>query len=227
MASSTDPDTLIAILQAHPYFAQVPPAQLTALAQQATRRPFTSGELLFLDGQPSAGLWVIEHGRVKVFRLTLEGREHVLHLFGPGDTFNDVSALDGGPNPASAMALTGGTAWVLPAGDLEQALVTNHALALGVIHGLNHRIRRLVDQIEDLALRSVTARLARFLLEQRENPALAGPAVTRALIATHLGTTPETVSRALRTLEESGALEFDRHRIIIRDTARLKEIALL
>lgn len=227
MASSTDPDTLIAILQAHPYFAQVPPAQLTALAQQATRRPFTSGELLFLDGQPSAGLWVIEHGRVKVFRLTLEGREHVLHLFGPGDTFNDVSALDGGPNPASAMAFTGGTAWVLSAGDLEQALAANHALALGVIHGLNHRIRRLVDQIEDLALRSVTARLARFLLEQRENPALAGPAVTRALIATHLGTTPETVSRALRTLEESGALEFDRHRIIIRDTARLKEIALL
>jgi CRP/FNR family transcriptional regulator len=226
----TAPDpgfAVTAILQTHPYFATVPPVQLTALAQQAVRRPFAAGELLFLAGEPSAGLWLLERGRVKAYKTTAGGREHVLHLLGPGDTFNDTPALDGGPNAASAAAITPGVAWVLGAETLALALAENHALALGVIRGLNQRIRQLVLQIEDLALRSVTARLARFLLEQKENPSLAGPAVTRVLIATHLGTTPETVSRALRTLEESGAIAFDRHRILIREPALLREIALL
>lgn len=215
------------ILQAHPYFAQVPLRQLERLAQKARRRPFDAGQILFLTGEDSAGLWILESGRVKVYKVVQEGREHVLHLLGPGDTFNDVPAFDGGPNAASAMTITAGVAWVLSASTLQYALEDDHDLALGVIAGLNQRIRQLVVQIEDLALRSVTARLARFLLEQRENPSLAGPAVTRALIATHLGTTPETVSRALRTLEEAGALEFDRHRIIIRNATLLHEIALL
>lgn len=215
------------VLQAHPYFAQVPARQLEHLAQKARRRTFGAGQILFLAGESSAGLWILEEGRVKVYKVVPEGREHVLHLLGPGDTFNDVPAFDGGPNAASAMSITAGVAWVLSVSTLQKALDEDHDLALGVIRGLNQRMRQLVVQIEDLALRSVTARLARFLLEQRDNPSLAGPAVTRALIATHLGTTPETVSRALRTLEEAGALEFDRHRIIIRNTNLLREIALL
>lgn len=229
MIRSTDnhSSSVATFLRAHPYFALVPQEQLNVLARQAKRRTFVAGEVLFLTGEPSAGLWIIERGRVKVFKTTPEGREHVLHLLGPGDTFNDVSALDSGPNAASAMAISAGVAWVLRAAVLEAALADDHALALGVIHGLNQRMRQLVVQIEDLALRSVTARLARFLLVQRENPSLSGPAVTRALIATHLGTTPETVSRALRTLEETGALAFDRHRIIIRNAALLREIAML
>jgi CRP/FNR family transcriptional regulator len=215
------------ILQTHPYFATVPAGPLQRLAQHAVRRPYVAGELLILAGEPSAGLWLIERGRVKAYKTTAEGREHVLHLLGPGDSFNDVPALDGGPNAASATALTDGAAWVLPAATLARALEENHPLALGVIRGLNQRLRQLVLQIEDLALRPVAARLARFLLEQKENPSLAGPAVTRALIATHLGTTPETISRALRALEESGAIAFDRHRIVIRDPALLREMALL
>jgi CRP/FNR family transcriptional regulator, dissimilatory nitrate respiration regulator len=218
---------IVTLLQGHPYFAAVPPAPLEALARQAQRRTFVAGQLLFLAGEPSAGLWLIERGRVKAYKSTAEGREHVLHLLGPGDTFNDVPAFDGGPNVASAMAITNGAAWLLSSAVLADALASNHQLALGAIRVLNQRIRQLVVQIEDLALRSVTARLARFLLEQRENPSLAGPAVTRALMATHLGTTPETVSRALRTLEETGAIAFDRHRILIRQPGLLREIALL
>lgn len=219
--------TVTRVLKAHPYFATVPAAQLEELARQAVRRTFSAGETLFLAGEPSAGLWLIERGRVKAYKTTTEGREHVLHLLGPGDSFNDAPALDGGVNAASTTALTDGVAWVLSAATLQAALAQNHELALGVIRGLNQRIRQLALQIEDLALRSVTARLARFLLQQKENPSLSGPAVTRALIATHLGTTPETVSRALRTLEETGAIAFDRHRIVIRDPNLLRNIALL
>lgn len=214
-------------LQAHPYFASVPSERLAALAEHARRRTFESQHLLFLAGEPSAGLWIIESGRVKVYKMTPEGREHVLHLLGPGDSFNDIPALDDSPNAASAMTISDATIWCLPTSALRKALETDHDLALGVIDALTTRIRRLVVQIEDLALRSVTARLARFLLEQAETPNLRHPAVTRAIIATHLATTPETVSRALGTLEEMGAIAFDRHRITIRRPDLLREIAML
>ena len=219
--------SVITFLRRHPYFASLADEGLTALAAHATRRNFTEAHLLFMEAEPSAGLWIIEKGRVKVFKTTLEGREHVLHLLGPGDTFNDIPALDGQPNAASAMAIADATIWVLPSPAIRRALQSDHQLALGVIDTLTTRIRQLVLQIEDLALRSVTARLARFLIEQAETPALRHPAVTRALIATHLATTPETVSRALRALEETGAISFDRHRIAIRRPDLLREIAML
>jgi len=144
-----------------------------------------------------------------------------------GDTFNDIAALDGGPNPANAAAIGDVTAWVIPSVILHEVLDSDRTMALAIIQGLAGRVRQLVFQIEDLALRSVMGRLARFLLEQVENPALTVPAVTRTLIASHLATTPETVSRALRSLEEQGAIQFDRHRIIIVKADRLREIALL
>jgi CRP/FNR family transcriptional regulator len=225
--SSNTHDFSVTTLRRHPYFATVAPAQLERLAEQAVRRTFAAGEILFLAGQSAAGLWLLEEGRVKVFKSTPRGQEHALHLLGPGDTFNEVAALDGGSNAASAMAISEAVVWVIPTAALVAALAEDHELALAVIRGLNKRIRSLVVQIEDLALRSVTARLARFLLQQAENPALTGPAVTRALIATHLATTPETVSRSLRALEETGAIAFDRHRIVIRRPELLREIAML
>lgn len=228
VASANETDfSVISFLQTHPTFASVPAERLATLAEQATRRTFASEEVLFLTGEPSAGLWIVESGRVKVYKTTAEGREHVLHLQGPGESFNDIPALDGSPNAASAMTISDAAIWNIPANAIRRALETDHELALGVIDALTTRIRHLVVQIEDLALRSVTARLARFLLEQAETPNLRHPAVTRAVIATHLATMPETVSRALRTLEETGAIAFDRHRITISRPDLLREIAML
>lgn len=208
-----------------PYFAHAAEAQIEALAARAVPRPFMPGETLFIEGEPSAGLWLLERGRVKAFKLSPEGGEYVMRIFGPGDTFNDLAALDGAPNAISAGAITDGSAWVIPAADFAAALAADHALALAVVRSLVARQRQLVAQAEDLALRPVTARLARFLLQQVANPALAHPAVTRALIATHLATTSESISRSLRSLESAGAIRFDRHNIIITNLDMLKELA--
>lgn len=217
------------LLRGLPYFAELQPGQLSGLSGQAIERRFEPGALIFSEAEASAGLWLIESGHVKIFQLTPDGREHVLHLLGPGETFNDVAALDGGPNPVNAAATGSASvhAWVIPAAALRASLAADHALALAIIASLAQRVRHLVIQIEDLALRSVTARLARFILEQAENPALAAPAVTRALIAAHLATTPESVSRALRVLEQAGALRFDRHRIIVEKADLLRDLALI
>ncbi len=218
--------SLAVCLSRHPYFRNLGPQSLNLLVQAATMHQFAAEEIIFLEGDPSAGLWVVERGRVKIYKISLEGREHILHMPGPGDSFNDISALDGGPNPANAAALTAVTAWAIGSQDLRAMLHTDPALALAALEVLTARVRTLVRQIEDLALYSVPARLARFLLAQMDNAPSGRPPVTRAAIAAHLATTPESVSRALRMLEEAGAIRFDRHRIVIVDPDLLRTLAL-
>ncbi|MCB8929392.1 MAG: Crp/Fnr family transcriptional regulator [Ardenticatenaceae bacterium] len=215
------------MLQQMPYFAHVAESTLSQLAQQAVHRTFAANEIIFLEGEPSAGLWIVEDGRVKAFKLSPEGQEYILHILGPGDTFNDIAALDGAPNPVSAMAVTDVSAWVIATAVFSQALQADHEMALAIIQGLTERIRFAAGRMEDLALHSVTARLAHFLLEQSENRSLKHPAITRALIANHLATTPESISRSLRILEKAGAIRFDRHRIIITEPDILHEQAQL
>lgn len=209
------------------YFQKVDEVVTGALAQESIYREFVPGAMIFFEGDPASGLWVIESGSVKIFKLSPHGEEHILHLLGAGNTFNDIAALDGGANPANAAALSQVTAWVLPSSALERAMLENSQIALNVTRALAGRVRRLVQQIEDLALYSVPVRLARFLLKQSEDPALGGPGITRTAIAAHINTTPQTISNTLRALEEIGAIKFDRHRIFIIREDLLRSIAMI
>jgi CRP/FNR family transcriptional regulator len=215
------------LLFALPYFQALERSAVEALARQMSRRDFQTGEAIFFEGEPAAGMWLIERGRVKVFKLNPEGEEHILRFLGPGNTFNDIAAFDGGTNPANTAALAETTLWLLPTDALHRLLQQDARVAARVVRLLAGQVRSLVGQVEDLALYSVTIRLARFLLKQAEDPALSGPGITRAAIAAHLATKPETVSRSLRSLEESGAIQFDRHRILIVREDILKAIAAL
>jgi CRP/FNR family transcriptional regulator len=221
------PDRLSQYLLALPYFENADSSTVAALERQAVYRAFSADQIIFNEGEPAAGMWLLEQGRVKIFKLNPEGEEHILHFVGEGNTFNDIAAFDSGNNPANAAALTDISLWLIPTAVLHHVLATNPQLALRVIRLLAGRVRGLVHQIEDLALYSVSIRLARFLLKQAEDPALSGPGVTRAAIAAHLATTPESVSRSLKTLEETGAIRFDRHRIIIEREDLLRTIAAL
>jgi len=214
---------LAALLSSLPYLHGQPPALSATLAAAAIPRSAEAGEILFLEGEASAGLWLIEGGRIKVYKLNPSGQEHILRIFGDRDTFNDVTALDGGPNPANAAALSACRLWILPTAALQTLLLEHPAFALRVVQVLSGRVR----QIEDLTLYSVTVRVARLLLKQVEDPALTGSGVTRAALAAHLATTPPTISTALRELEIAGAIAFDRHTIQIVDAPLLRSIALL
>lgn len=216
-----------AMLQQLPYFAHVPEASLNELAQQATRRTYAANEMIFLEGEPSAGLWILENGRVKAYKLSPDGQEYIMSFFGPGNTFNDLAALDGSPNAVSTMAVTDITAWTISSAVFVDALQADPEMCRAVLQGLVGRVRHLVGRVEDLALRPVTARLARFLLQQVADPTLSHPAITRSLIAQHLATTPESISRSLRLLEEVGAIRFDRHHIIIAQSDILRQQAQL
>jgi len=210
------------------YFRGITSEEISYVTNNSVLRTFTANEMIFLEGEPAQGLWIVASGRVKIYKLSPDGNEHILHLRGPGKTFNDIGALDGGNNPANAAALSAEVqVWLVPTDIITHVLTHNPQVALNVIRLLAKRVRSLVGQIEDLALYSVIVRLARFLIKQVDDPSLSGPGVTRTAIAAHLNTTPQTISVALRELEAAGAIEFDRHQITIVDETQLRAIALL
>ena len=93
-------------LRAQPYFEECSQATLDLLVNQAMKHHFEFGEAIFHEGDPALGLWLIEQGSVKIFKISLDGAEHILHLLGEGNTFNDIAAFDAGVNPANAAALS-------------------------------------------------------------------------------------------------------------------------
>lgn len=217
------------LLRKVPYFSGLPESLLRALGEAAVERSYGRGELIFLEGEPCSGLHIVTGGEVKVFKLSPQGREQILHRLGPGDTFNDVAVLDGGPNPASAGALTDATLWIISRSSLQRLAEANPALAWALIESIAHRARHLVAMVEDLSLRSVKSRVARLLLtEARRAPSTAAldrrEMVTQAEMAARLGTVREMIGRALRELADDGLIEFDRHRIVIVDPEGLEAV---
>lgn len=210
------------------YFEGIADDELQYISEYSLLNTYSTGELIFLEADPAKGLWIVESGTVKIYKLNRDGAEHILHLRGRGKTFNDIAALDGGDNPANAAALSTPTqVWLIPNTVITYVLSHNSQMALNVIRLLAKRVRSLVHQIEDLALYSVIVRLSRFLLKQAEDPSLSGPGITRTAIAAHLNTTPQTISVALRELEAAQAIQFDRHKIKIIDETALRSIALM
>ena len=215
------------LLAAVPYLHGLPEGVLVALAARTQLRRFAAAGVIFNEGDPSAGLFLIEQGVVKISRFSQKGREHILHLLHRGDTFNDVAALDGGPNPATATAYTDAAVWHVGHADLRDVADQHPALDWAFITSLAGRTRHLVGLVEDLTARSVKGRLARLLLEQAQaNAAAEIPALlTQEEMANRLGTVREMVSRALRSLAAQGVIEFDRHRIVILDADQLAQEA--
>jgi CRP/FNR family transcriptional regulator len=208
------------LLRRVPYFAQLPDAVLGALAAACIERRYDRGQVIFLEGEPCAGLHIVSAGEVKIIKLSPQGREQILHQIGPGDTFNDVAVLDGGQNPASAAAVTNASLWVITRAEMQRLAQAHPALAWALIESIARRARHLVSMVEDLSLRSVKSRLARLLLAEADRAVSGGhldrsQMVTQAEMAARLGTVREMIGRALRELADDGLIEFDRHRIVI------------
>lgn len=209
------------------YLVALPPHVVETLAAMATCRTLRADETLFIEGDPVAGLFLVESGRVKISRFSREGREHTLHIAGPGDTFNDVAAFDGGPNPATAIAFDDAIVWRIGRADLQRLATEQPVLAWALIESIARRARHLLDTVQDLAMRNVRGRLAHLLLEQAEAaergelPA----ALTQEDMAARLGSVREVVGRALRGLAVDGIIELDRNRIMVLDRVRLEDEA--
>jgi CRP/FNR family transcriptional regulator len=218
------------VLRRVPYFAGLPEDLLGELALAAAERRAARGQIVFVEGEPCAGLHIVAQGEVRIYKLSPQGREQVLQQIGPGETFNEVAVWDGGANPASAMAATDAVILVLQRDAVHRLALTRPELAWALLESIARRTRHLVFVVEDLALRSVKARVARLLLAQAARASKPGELrrdqmITQAEMAARLGTVREMIGRALRDLADDGLIEFDRHRIVIIDRDRLVEIS--
>jgi CRP/FNR family transcriptional regulator len=167
---------------------------------------------------------------VRVFKTGPGGREHVLHIIGPGDTFAEVAAVGNFSLPASAEALKKSTCLLLPLERFRKAMAEDHELCLGMMSSLTVWVRRLVALMEDITLRDAIGRLARFLLTQCESsPAADGTVKLPGLkrhVASHLNLTSETFSRTLRRLVEAGLIEeVGKSRVRLIHPKKLRQVA--
>ncbi len=209
-------------------FAGVDRATLEAVAEAAISRTFDAGQVIFLEGEPCAGLYIVQQGWLKSVKISAAGREQVVRFVGPGEVFNDIGVFAGGMNQITAEALENTRVLIIPRQDLFRLIDEHPALCRVVIQNLANRILHLMSLVEDLSLRPVEARLARFLLEQAaENIVSRQRWSTQAELASRLGTVPDVLNRSLRSLVEQGLIRLERQQIDILDKAGLEEKALL
>jgi CRP/FNR family transcriptional regulator len=159
-----------------------------------------------------------------VYKTSPAGKDQVLRLIAAGTTFNDVPALDGGPNPASASALEPSTIDIASRAELRTLILTRPEVAEAVVKTLANALRHLVSLVEDLSLRHVTARVAKILLDQ-EASAREGQQtfrLTQQEMAALAGTAREVVGRAFKELGAAGAIEMRQGRAVVETPERLR-----
>jgi CRP/FNR family transcriptional regulator, dissimilatory nitrate respiration regulator len=218
---------VITILSNCRLFEGLSATSFNRLVTIAQLRRFDKGRIIFRQGTECPGVFIVGSGLVRVFKTGSGGKEHVLHMVGPSDTFAEVAAIGEFECPASAEAVAPTVCALLPLHQLQAALAEDHDLCLGMLKSLTFWVRHLVGLMEDIVLRDAAGRMARYLLnapadddEQIELPTL------RRHVASHLNLTSETFSRTLRRLTDAGLIaQSDENRIRLLDRERLRRAA--
>ncbi len=218
------------VLTRLPLFATFADDAITWLVARSVRRTYAGGHVLFATGDPCRGLYVIDTGRVKIYRTSPSGREQILQIEGPGRPVAELPLFDGGPYPASAITEVESRLIFVPRIEFEALYRENPDVAGAVIRELGKRLRHLVHVTETLAFRDVAARLASYLAEYAEQhgkPAAAGVEFTLSRtqeeLSFELGTARESVSRAFKQLARKGVIQqLPRKRFRIPDVEQLR-----
>jgi CRP/FNR family transcriptional regulator len=213
-------------------FADLEAGELERLADIVVPRALRRGETLFFEGEPSDGFFAVADGLLKLYKVAPEGREQVLHLVGPGQTFAEASMFGEGCYPASAEAIQPSELWLVPKGPFLRLLRAEPELALKMLASMAAWLKRLSGLVETLSLKNVEARLAEYLLARAreegrstEEGLLLTLDLEKRMVAAHIGTISETLSRTLKKLKEKGLIREEGSQILITDAEGLQELA--
>jgi CRP/FNR family transcriptional regulator, dissimilatory nitrate respiration regulator len=212
-----------------PLFKALPLLDRRSLASIAGTRLYARGETIFSEGDQADRFYVVISGKVKIFKLSADGKEQILHIFCAGEPFGEAPVFSGKQFPASAEALEKTATLFFPRTAFVDLITSNPALALNMMAVLAERLHRFTDLIEQLSLREVPERLASYLLYRRSENG-AGDTLeldlTKTQLASFLGTVPETLSRVLARMEKNGLISLAGLRTIaIRDAEGLDMLA--
>jgi len=218
---------VVTILSDCQLFAGLSQSSFNRLVTIAQIRRLDKGQLIFRQGDECPGVYVVGAGLVRVFKKGGGGKEHVLHMVGPGGTFAEVAAIGDFDCPASAEAVAPTVCALLPLDRLQRALEEDHGLCLGMLKSLTLWVRHLVGLMEDIVLRDATGRLARYLLDApADDDGLVELPTLRRHLASHLNLTSETFSRTLRRLSDAGLItQTDENQICLVDREKLRMAA--
>ena len=211
-----------------PLFEGLSGKQYDELADIGVDRSYKRGEIIFAEGDEGTGFYVLISGKVKVFKLSPEGKEQILHVFGGGEPFGEASVFAGQRFPAHAEALEQSRVFFFPRAPFIELIKEDPSLALNMLAVLSRRLRKFTVLVEDLSLKEVPGRLAAYLLYVSEgggdndNVKLDIP---KNQLASLLGTIPETLSRILAKMVRQGLIHLDGPRIRILDHQGLEELA--
>ena len=208
-------------------FAGLDQQALAEIAPHVRVHSFEPGQDIALAGEPCADLHIVASGTIRARRLSLEGREYVLEYIRSGQALNLAAALDDGTNLANGEALTRTTTYAIPCHRFRQFVHDHPAMAAAALARLSSQVRHLSDTVEDLALHSVRARLARFLLSSGDPSASPARHWTQEEIAAHIGTVRDVVGRTLRVFGRGGLIRRERGRLVITDLEGLEKEAQL
>lgn len=213
-------------------FCQLSEKQLTEVLKIGKTKRYAKGATIFSQGQAAEGAYVIIEGKVKVYKLGSDGRQYILHIFGPGEIFAESAMFSGKTYPAFAQAVENCRLFYMSKIDFIDLIQKNSSLAINMLASQAARLRQFASKIEDLSLKEVSARLAGYIIEQAE---ISGRKIDKGLelklpmnksqLASYLGTISETLSRTLASFKNKGFIVETDNKIVVKDLDKLREIA--
>ncbi len=219
---------VLGILAETSLFQGLPEDQLADIAAIVIAKEYQREEMIFSEGDNGDGFYVVVDGLIKVFKVSTEGKEQILHIFSGGEPIGEVPVFSGQKFPASALALKKSRMLFFPRGAFVDLIATHPSLALNMLAVLAMRLRQFTVQIENLSLKEVPGRLAAYLLylsEEQRNRKVVTLSISKGQLASLLGTIPETLSRMLAKMSAQELILVKGRNIHLLDLVGLKALS--
>lgn len=211
-------------LKRTPVFAGLSDTELDEILPLVIQRKLRKDTVVFHEGDPASAFYLVKKGRVKIYKVSPDGREQVLAILGDNQIFGDVPTFDGGPYPATAATMADSEIYLIRREDFLEVVRRHPDIAIKVIAVLGQRLRQALELVRDLSFKQVPHRLAGLLLKlsdeygkETENGVLITISLSRQDLADIAGTSRETVTRELKKMERVGLLEINRRHITVMD----------
>ena len=222
----------IDLLRRCPLFAGLGEEDLRKIRAIASLRKVQKKEVLFTEGEEARGFYVVLSGKVKLYKISPEGKEQILHVVNAPDTFAEAALFLEGSYPAFAEALSDGQLLFFPRRDFIHLIEKNPKLSINMIVTLSHYLKKFSLLIEELSLKEVSSRIAKYLIDlslksskEGRNPTEVDLDLSKTQVAQKLGTISETFSRTLAKMKAKGIIDVKRNRILILNREALDELA--
>ena len=219
---------ILNIISQAPLFNGLSADQLNEVKQIAIDKFYDRGKTVFWDGDDCNGFYIVAAGKVKIYKVSFEGKEQILHIYGPGNPFGEVPVFSGKKFPASAQTIVKSHLLFFPKDAFVGLITKNPSLALNMLAVLSMRLRQFTVQVENLSLKEVPGRQASYLLyhskEQDKTDAVTLN-ISKGQLASLLGTIPETLSRIFAKMSDQDLIQVSGRDIRLIDLTGLEDIA--